>query len=133
MKKISAVLVLASAVLFAPLFAGAYYGGTVTAPYWCGAYWSSYPCVQQYQAQYVNYSPYSYSPSYPYNYNYNYNYYQNAPSQPTGYWTYCYETVAPTHGYSYRYPCYQQYNQNYQYYYHTYPYDVGVGYPYYRW
>src|SRR3989344_5584049 len=103
-----------------------YYSATVTAPYWCGSYYSSYPCPQyQYQYQYTQ--QYSYYPSYPYSYNYSY-YNYNAPS-PSGYWGYCYQTVAPTHGPSYRYPCYQQYDPNYQYYYYNAPYNVGVGYP----
>ena len=51
-----------------------------------------------------------------------YTYYNQYPNQnySSGYWGSCYQTVAPSYGYSYRYPCfyqnqtqYQNYNYNY--------------------
>ena len=125
---------------------------TVTAPYWCGSYWSSVPCTNttysqyptqnyiypypqysQYPYQYQNYQyqypSYNYNPNqynyysdgyspYPYAYynsNYSMSQYPYINTYGSGYSGYCYETVAPDYGQSYKYPCYypNEYNSNY--------------------
>ncbi len=91
----------------------------VTAPYWCGTYYSSYPCA---------YQPYSTSYSSPTSYSYPYNDYYYDDNYSTPYYGYVYPPFAsPSNGYcptDYFYSgglCYSDENNSYMY--NNYPYS----------
>jgi hypothetical protein len=96
-------------VLAVPTFASAH-TQPVTTPYWCGSYWSSWPCAQQSSYQNYSYSSpnYYYAASYPtytdYNYPYSYNnYYPYQQQQPYNYSYYNYTAPANCPGGYYLY------------------------------
>ena len=74
----------------------------VTAQYWCGSYYSSYPCQQQYQ-QYQAPQYQQQAQSYYYNNSYAYSYSYQQQYVPTYYapTTYAYQNLTNNNGYPY--------------------------------
>jgi len=100
----SAVSLSLLAALAAPALASAQ---IATPTYWCGSYYSTYPCGSMPYYDNYNYYPYRQFPYYPYNNYYPYNY--NNYSYPYNYANYNYN-------YPYNYNYYYQYPQYWGYY-----------------